>query len=199
LNIDGLPAVEPGASLFILEPVHHPGHILEINRLPVVQAHHQAVNLIRRPELARYAQLEATVTHLNGATGYVLVLLGDHILQHQDGKPEIGQLVRIRFDAHLPFQPTGHIHFQHPGDGFKILLQILADLFQPFQAGCPGQGKNHDGHLGNVDLAHIRIILKVPRQVLLGHVNLILGLVQNIVDVGSGHKFDNDGAHALGA
>ncbi len=46
-DVDRRAAIEPGAAGFLLEAVDHPGDILEIDRLALMGAHHQAVNLLR--------------------------------------------------------------------------------------------------------------------------------------------------------
>jgi hypothetical protein len=107
-----------------------------------------------------------------------LILAFNHLLQGIEAQPVVAELLRSDLHPDLPLYPAGHIHFQHPGDRFDFILQVIGNLLQAGQTAGAGEGKNDDRHLGKVDLKDRGIFVKIGGQLALGFIDLVLDVLQ---------------------
>ena len=199
LNVHCLSAVQACPARFVLEAVHDPGHVLEVDRSSIMECHDQAVDLIRAGELAGHPELKSAVCHTNGTARHISVFRCDDPLQLCNGETVVGKFVRKGLYPDFPLQSARDIHPQNAGYGLDVLLQVLGHLFESDKPYIAGHGIDHDGHLRDVHLKDLRIIFQIRRQFYLGKIHLVLGLLEYIVDVCACHELDDDGAVSFGA
>ncbi len=159
---------------------------------------YQGVDLLRGFKLTRDPQLKTPVAKLNCATRSILVFTLYLFLECSYGKTVIGKFLRKDLHPDFTLKATSDIDLQYPGDPLDLIFKIIGDILEARQSTGAGNGKDGDGHLGEVHLKDRGVFFQVTRQFPKGLINLVLHILQCLIYVGAGDKFDIDGGEPLG-